>query len=59
MESPKYEAPVCSYVGGCTVVNSIGNAIATPDKLGTSPFAHDGSNGNNSGKRKEGVESRK
>ena len=33
-------------------------AIAWPDKLGTSPMAHDGSNGNRSGKREGGVESR-
>ena len=34
-------------------------AIAWLDKLGTSPMAHHGSNGNRSGKREGGVESRK
>ena len=42
-----------------SVVNAIGNAIALPDKLGTIPMAHNGSNGNRSGKREGGVESRK
>ena len=34
-------------------------AFAWPDKLGTSPMAHHGSNGNRSGKREGKVESRK
>ena len=42
-----------------SVVNAIGNAIAWPDNLGTSPMAHVGSNGNRSGKREGEVESLK
>ena len=34
-------------------------AIVWPDKLGTSPMTHDGSNENGSGKREGGVESSK
>ena len=41
------------------VVNAIDNAITWPDKLGTSPMSHDGSNGNRSGKREGGLKSRR
>ena len=54
VELPWELLPLCRF----SVVNAIGNAIAWPDKLGTSPMAYDGSNGNRSGKQGE-VESRK
>ena len=42
-----------------SVVNAIGNTVAWPDKLGTSPMAHVGSNVNRSGRQGGEVESRK
>ena len=41
------------YASGSSGVNVIGNAVAWPDKIETSPMAHDDSNGNRSGKRDE------
>ena len=40
--------------GRFSVVNAIGNVIVRPDKLGTSPMAHGGFDGNCSGNHEKG-----
>ena len=53
-EHPYIELPCASDLSG---LNAIGNGIALPDKLGTSPMELDGSNGSRTGKRERGVDS--
>ena len=54
---PSYLENYLPCAGGFSVVNVMGDVIARPDKLETSQLAHEGSNGNRSGRREGGVES--